>query len=71
MVQALPSQLTKHVVTRWYRAPELMLLASEYSGAIDVWSMGCIFAELLQTHEPVSVRGPGLQFGTPAAVSTR
>ena len=51
---ALPTQLTKHVVTRWYRAPELMLLASEYSGAIDVWSMGCIFAELLQTLEPVS-----------------
>jgi mitogen-activated protein kinase 1/3 len=50
----LPSLLTKHVVTRWYRAPELMLLASDYTAAIDVWSMGCIFAELLQTLEPVS-----------------
>ena len=32
-----PSQLTKHVVTRWYRAPELILLASQYSAAIDAW----------------------------------
>lgn len=50
----LPSVLTKHVVTRWYRAPELMLLASKYDAGVDVWSMGCIFAELLQTLEPVS-----------------
>jgi len=34
------------VVTRWYRAPELILL-QEYSAAVDVWSVGCIFAELL------------------------
>ena len=39
---------------RWYRAPELILLAQAYTAAIDVWSMGCIFAELLQTLEPVS-----------------
>ena len=50
----LQSVLTKHVVTRWYRAPELILLAQQYTAAIDVWSMGCIFAELLQTLEPVS-----------------
>lgn len=50
----LATVLTKHVVTRWYRAPELMLLASKYDGGVDVWSMGCIFAELLQTLEPVS-----------------
>ena len=39
-------QLTHHVVTRWYRAPELILLL-EYSNAVDVWSAGCVFAELL------------------------
>ena len=50
----LQTVLTKHVVTRWYRAPELILLAQQYTAAIDVWSMGCIFAELLQTLEPVS-----------------
>lgn len=41
------NQLTGHVVTRWYRAPELILLQENYTEAIDVWSVGCIFAELL------------------------
>mmetsp|Transcript_13137 Transcript_13137/g.30861 ORF Transcript_13137/g.30861 Transcript_13137/m.30861 type:complete len:546 (-) Transcript_13137:224-1861(-) len=39
-------QLTSHVVTRWYRAPELILM-QRYTAAIDVWSVGCIMAELL------------------------
>lgn len=38
---------TTYVVTRWYRAPEVILKASEYTKAIDIWSIGCIFAELL------------------------
>lgn len=42
----LRHSLTKHVVTRWYRAPEV-ILALPYTGAVDVWSLGCIFAELL------------------------
>jgi len=40
-------ELTEYVVTRWYRAPEIMLSCQEYTKAIDVWSVGCIFAELL------------------------
>ena len=39
--------MTEYVATRWYRAPELMLSLSEYSQAIDIWSVGCIFAEML------------------------
>jgi hypothetical protein len=40
--------MTEHVVTRWYRAPELMLSADgNYTTAIDMWSVGCIFGELL------------------------
>eukprot|EP00931_Biecheleriopsis_adriatica_P084526 TRINITY_DN5840_c0_g2_i1.p1 TRINITY_DN5840_c0_g2~~TRINITY_DN5840_c0_g2_i1.p1 ORF type:complete len:421 (-),score=73.26 TRINITY_DN5840_c0_g2_i1:10-1272(-) len=39
--------LTSHVVTRWYRAPELILLQDNYTEAIDVWSVGCIYAELM------------------------
>ncbi|KAJ7524050.1 hypothetical protein O6H91_18G075000 [Diphasiastrum complanatum] len=39
--------MTEYVVTRWYRAPELLLSCEEYSTAIDMWSVGCIFAELL------------------------
>jgi len=42
-------QLTKHVVTRWYRAPEVILFSQrrEYLSAIDMWSVGCILSELL------------------------
>jgi len=39
--------LTEYVVTRWYRAPEIMLACHEYSKPIDMWSIGCIFAELI------------------------
>ena len=35
------------VVTIWYRAPELLLGAKHYTPAVDVWSLGCIFAELV------------------------
>ncbi|XP_021734680.1 cyclin-dependent kinase G-2-like [Chenopodium quinoa] len=38
---------TSMVVTLWYRAPELLLGAKEYSTAVDMWSVGCIIAELL------------------------
>ncbi|VDP99816.1 unnamed protein product [Trichobilharzia regenti] len=34
------------VVTLWYRAPEILLGAQRYSCAVDIWSMGCIFAEV-------------------------
>lgn len=44
---AANAPLTEYVVTRWYRAPEIMLACQEYTKAIDVWSVGCIFAELL------------------------
>ncbi len=39
--------MTQEVVTQYYRAPELLLGAHHYSYSIDVWSVGCIFAELL------------------------
>ncbi|XP_028400339.1 mitogen-activated protein kinase 1-like [Dendronephthya gigantea] len=39
--------LTEYVATRWYRAPEIMLNSKGYSKAIDVWSVGCILAEML------------------------
>ncbi|XP_021775954.1 cyclin-dependent kinase G-2-like isoform X2 [Chenopodium quinoa] len=43
---------TSLVVTLWYRAPELLLGAKEYSTAVDLWSVGCIMAELL-TNKPL------------------
>lgn len=39
--------MTEYVATRWYRAPEIMLSFANYATAIDVWSVGCILAELL------------------------
>jgi len=41
--------MTEYVVTRWYRAPELILCCgnANHGTAVDVWSVGCIFAEIL------------------------
>ncbi|XP_056264133.1 mitogen-activated protein kinase 3 [Pseudoliparis swirei] len=39
--------LTEYVATRWYRAPEIMLNSKGYSKSIDIWSVGCILAEML------------------------
>lgn len=38
---------THEIVTLWYRAPEILLSQKNYSTAVDVWSIGCIWAELL------------------------
>ena len=45
------SCLTEYVVTRWYRAPELLCESNHYGKAADIWSVGCIFAELI-TRKP-------------------
>ncbi|TPX55753.1 hypothetical protein PhCBS80983_g05058 [Powellomyces hirtus] len=37
---------TEYVSTRWYRAPEIILRSTSYSSPIDIWAVGCIFAEL-------------------------
>ena len=39
--------MTSYVVTRWYRAPELLLNSEEYAASIDMWSVGCILAEII------------------------
>lgn len=38
---------THEVVTLWYRAPEILLGGTQYSTAVDIWSIGCIFAEMV------------------------
>ncbi|KAL3319047.1 hypothetical protein Ciccas_002297 [Cichlidogyrus casuarinus] len=40
-------QLTEYVATRWYRAPEILLGHHQYTKAADIWSLGCILAEML------------------------
>jgi len=45
--QVEEQEYTEYVVTRWYRAPEIMLGFHAYDQAIDLWSIGCIFGEML------------------------
>lgn len=39
--------MTQEVVTQYYRAPEILMGAKHYNSGVDIWSVGCIFAELL------------------------
>jgi len=39
--------MTDYVATRWYRAPEILVASSKYGTPVDLWSLGCIFAEML------------------------
>ncbi|KAK9890400.1 hypothetical protein WA026_010491 [Henosepilachna vigintioctopunctata] len=41
------TEMTGYVATRWYRAPEIMLNWMHYNQTVDIWSVGCIMAELL------------------------
>uniref|UniRef100_A0A8B9RIM8 mitogen-activated protein kinase n=1 Tax=Astyanax mexicanus TaxID=7994 RepID=A0A8B9RIM8_ASTMX len=41
------SEMTGYVVTRWYRAPEVILSWMHYTQTVDIWSVGCIMAEML------------------------
>ncbi|KAI9475056.1 hypothetical protein LPJ78_005638 [Coemansia sp. RSA 989] len=49
--------MTGLVVTLWYRAPELLMGEKEYSTAVDMWSVGCIFAELFVGQPLLQGRG--------------
>ncbi|GAA6014315.1 hypothetical protein JCM8202_005235 [Rhodotorula sphaerocarpa] len=55
--------MTQLVVTLWYRAPELLFGAAEYSTAVDVWSIGCIFGELILREPLLPGRGEIDQVG--------
>lgn len=66
--------LTHYVVTLWYRAPEVILTARDYSKAIDVWAIGCILAEIVARKPLFQGRDPRHQvellvqaFGQPPA----
>lgn len=43
--------MTSHVVSRWYRAPEIILMQTKYDEGIEMWSVGCIMGELIAEHE--------------------
>lgn len=40
--------LTEYVATRWYRAPEILLASKRYTKGVDMWSLGCILAEMIK-----------------------
>lgn len=48
---AQPKSLTLHVVSRWYRAPEIILMQTKYDASIEMWSVGCIMGELISEHK--------------------
>ena len=56
--------LTEYVVTRWYRAPELLTDCQNYNDAVDVWAIGCIFAEMLRRRPFFTGRDPSDQLHT-------
>lgn len=39
--------MTEYVATRWYRAPEILLGSQQYTKGVDMWSVGCILAEMM------------------------
>jgi mitogen-activated protein kinase 1/3 len=40
--------ISSHVSSRWYRAPEVILLEKQYDQAIDMWGIGCVIFELIK-----------------------
>jgi len=46
------AEYTEYVATRWYRAPELLVGDTQYGPPVDIWAIGCLFAELL-TGQPL------------------
>jgi len=50
--------MTREVVTQYYRAPEILMGACHYTMAVDMWSVGCVLAELLSRHILFQANGP-------------
>lgn len=77
-----PKMSTTYVATRWYRSPELLLMWDQAGKALDMWSLGCIFAEMLDKPPKRKVLFPGKNYlnqldlildvtGTPSEEETR
>ena len=47
MDKELSRELSNHIVTRWYRPIEIILIETIYTSSIDIWAIGCIFPQLL------------------------
>lgn len=62
--------MTQEVVTQYYRAPEVLMGCRHYGSAIDIWSVGCIFAELLGRRILFQAQSPIQQVRARNAVSS-
>lgn len=51
-----------YICSRYYRAPELIFGATEYTTAIDIWSAGCVMAELLLGHVRIYINSLSISF---------
>lgn len=61
--------MTQEVVTQYYRSPEILMGAKHYSTSVDVWSVGCIFGELLGRRILFQAQSPVQQVSVFFAVS--
>ncbi|KAL9647996.1 hypothetical protein ABK040_016687 [Willaertia magna] len=57
-----PKMSTTYVATRWYRSPELLLMWEQAGKSLDIWSLGCIFAEMLDKPPKRKVLFPGKNY---------
>ncbi|KAG5476306.1 hypothetical protein LSCM1_04007 [Leishmania martiniquensis] len=57
--RAVGPDMSHEVVSRWYRAPELLFGERHYRGEVDIWAAGCVFAELLRGHGRPLFTGDG------------
>lgn len=51
--------ISPHVASRWYRAPEIILLQKKYDQAVDIWSAGCLLYEMLTCVKGLVAAAPG------------
>ena len=64
--QTLKRNISSHVISRWYRPPEIILTEKTYGQAVDMWSLGCVLAEMLHcTTEYKNSRQPEKRFFIP------
>jgi len=55
--QSKQRDLSNHIVSRWYRPPEVILVEKNYNSAVDIWSTGCILSEMISCTEQYKANG--------------
>ena len=46
-VESKKRNLSNHVISRWYRPPEIILIQKVYDNKVDLWSLGCLMSDML------------------------